>query len=173
MKSHQITKRRRSIRRGFSLMEASISALLVGTWCVAAGRAVNSSVRGQSMMADRAKAAWLADALAMEIHQQSYMEPGATTSPITRESGESSGSRATWDDVDDYHGWSDSPPQNKDGTTIANLTGWQRSVTVTWVTLANIATTSGTETGVKKITITVSFNGKTLASRVLIRTKGS
>jgi len=160
-------------RRGFSLFEVVVSTVLVGTLLVAATRSVGSSVLGQRKAAERAKAAWLADALVFEIHQQPYQEPGSTTSNIARETGESATSRAAWDDVDDYHSWSDSPPQNKDGTAIPNLTGWQRTVAVQWVPLNNIVTTSGVETGVKSITVTVKLNGTTILTRVFIRTRGS
>jgi|GEM_PF-6598319 len=46
---------------------------------------------------------------------------------------ESSSSRADWDDVDDYEGWSASPPQLKDGTPIADYSGWTREVAVAYV----------------------------------------
>lgn len=164
---------RSTMRAGFSLIEVTISSLLVGTLLVASTRSVGLSVLSQCKMADFAKATWMADALVGEMHQQSYMEPATTISPITRESGESGGSRANWDDFDDYDGLSESPPQNKDGTTIANLTGWQRTVAVQWVTLNDINSTSVIETGVKKAVITVKLNGTTIITRFIIRTKGS
>ncbi|MDB5340274.1 MAG: hypothetical protein JWN70_5893 [Planctomycetaceae bacterium] len=159
-------------RRAFSLFEAVISSLLVGTLMVSATRAVSSSILSQRRMADRSKAAWLADALVAELHQQSYMEPGATSSTLGRETGETSDSRVTYDDVDDYVGFSESPPKDKDGTTLTNLIGWQRSVSVQWVSLNDIAAVSGSETGVKKATVTVSFNNQLVLTRIIIRTKG-
>lgn len=161
------------LRLGFSLLEVVVSTMLVGTLLVAATRGLGSSVLSQRKVAERAKAAWLADALQSEIHQQAYLEPGTTTSNITRETGESASSRAAWDDVDDYHGWSDSPPQNKDGTVMPNLSGWQRAVTVQWVSLSNIATTSAVETGVKSVTVTAKLNGATILTRVFIKTRGT
>lgn len=163
----------RRSRRGFTLAETIVSAVLIGTLLVAAMRTFSSSLHSQRLMSERAKAAWLADALIGEIHPQSYMEPGASSSAVMREDGESPNSRAAYDDVDDYHGWTDSPPQNKDGTTIPNLAGWQRSVTVEWVTLADLGVVADTETGVKKVTVTVRLNGATVLSRVIVRTLGS
>ncbi len=159
--------------QGFSLVEVVVSTILVGTLLVAAMRCAGSSILTQTLTAERAKAAWLADALAMEIHRQSYLEPGQSTSAITREAGESANSRSNYDDVDDYHGWTASPPQHQDGSVIADLSGWQRSVTVAWVTPGDLQVTSGTETGVKRITVTVSRNGTVLASRTFIRSKGN
>lgn len=163
----------RNARSGFSLFELAISSLLTGVLLVASLQSVSSSMISQRIMSDRAKASLLADGMAMEIHQQAYMEPGTSSSSISRESGESAGFRANYDDVDDYHGWSESPPSNKDGTKMDSLTGYQRSVTVTWVLATNLATSSATETGVKKAVVTVRLNGTVLATRVLVRTKGS
>ena len=124
---------------GFSLLEAVISTILVGTLLIAATRAIGSSVLSRRIMADRAKAACLADALIGEIHQQSYMEPGLVESSIGLESGESSASRSNWDDVDDYHGLAESPLQYKVGSAIAGLVGWQRTAAVEWVALNDTA----------------------------------
>lgn len=159
-------------RPGFSLVEAAISTLLVGTLLVAATRSVSMSVQGQRRMADRARAAWLADDLAAEILQQSYREPGTTTSNIGRDAGESFTSRSAYDDVDDYHGWNMTPPRNKDGTTLPDLTGWSRAVTVEWVSAGNVGTVSGSETGVKRARITVSFGSVAILTRTIIKTAG-
>ena len=172
--SHAVSSAAQGQRRfGFSLLEVVLSTILVGTLLVAATRSLGSSVLSQRKVADRAKAAWLADALLYELHRQPYQEPGSSTSNIARESGESATSRVAWDDVDDYHGWSDSPPQNKDGTVLPDLTGWQRTVTVQWVPLANIASPSAVETGVKLVTVTAKLNGTTILTRVFIRTRGT
>ncbi len=173
MKQSRHKTTHRHARRGFSLFEVSVSAMLVGIVFVAAGRSVGMSNLSQRKVADRAKAAWLVDALISEIQPQSYMEPGATSSAIMRESGETSTSRSNYDDVDDFHNWSDSPPQNEDGTTMPNLSGWYRNCTVQWVTLNNVSTVSATETGVKKVTVTVGLNGTAILSRVIIRTRGT
>ena len=50
------------------------------------------------------------------------------TPAFGREAGESSSSRAAYDDVDDYHGWSGSPPVEKDDAAIANAAGFTRIV---------------------------------------------
>lgn len=163
---------RRPQRAGFSLVEAVIATLLVGVLLVAATRAVGASVRSQRIMADRSQAACLADALISEIHQQDYMEPGASSSNIGRESGESSSSRSNWDDVDDYHGLTESPPRDRNGSAIPGLAGWERKVTVRWVSLNDITSVSGLETGVKRIMVSVSRDGRHLATRVMIRTQG-
>lgn len=45
--------------------------------------------------------------------------------------GPGTGSRANFDDIFDYHGLTDSPPQDQNGLPIAALAGYQASVSVT------------------------------------------
>ena len=74
------------------------------------------------------------------------------------------------DDVDDYDGWSGSPPEYKDGTVIPDLDGWARHVTVAWVKATDLSLTSGSETNVKRITVTVTYNDMEVASLTAVRT---
>ena len=48
------------------------------------------------------------------------------TGPVLfgHEIGEATTSRASCNDVDDYNGWTETPPQNQDGTSMSNLSGW-------------------------------------------------
>jgi MSHA pilin protein MshD len=156
-------------RRGFAIIEAVISTVIIAVLLVAAMRAAASSNLTQYKTAERATGRMLAQGLLAEILAQAYQEP---TSAVLfgRESGESSTSRANYDDVDDYNGYTETPPMDKSGATIANLTGWQRSVAVAWVNLADPATVSTSETGVKRITVTVRHNTLVIATCVAIRT---
>ncbi len=72
--------------------------------------------------------------------------------------------------MDDYNGWSESPPQFADGTAMPNLANWSRSVQVAFVNPTNLSQTSTTETGAKRITVTVTHNGVVVATRVAVRT---
>ena len=151
---------------GFSLVETSISTLLVGLLLVASTNTVGMSVRTQQLTAYMVTASALADSLMSEILASSYMEPGATYSFITRESGESGGSKANYDDVDDYDGWQEQPPQYRDGSSLPNLSSWKRKVLVEFVAIANgSVTTSIFETNLKRITIEIYSNGIRILSR--------
>jgi len=104
-----------------------------------------------------------------EILRQEYQDPNDP--PVFgTESGESTSTRADFDDVDDYDGWSSSPPATKDGTDPAGLPGWQRSVTVEWVNPADITQVQGSETNAKRVIVTVSCNNKQVGSLTAIRT---
>ena len=78
--------------------------------------------------------------------------------------------RTAFDDVDDYHGLSESPPKKRDGTSLTAYSGWTRSVNVGWVTGADLNLSSASDTSIKRITVTITRNKKKLAELVAVRT---
>lgn len=157
-------------RPGFTLVEAVFCMLLVSVLLVAALSAAGASGASQSHASDRGRGIMLAEALMSEILVQPYQdttqtpifgpEPGDTTVPP---------SRARFNDVDDYNVWTESPPQNKDGSVMANLTGWSRSISVIWVSTTDFTRSAGYETGVKQITVTVAHNNTVVATCTAIK----
>ena len=162
----------RSRQPAFSLAETAISILLVGGLVVAALNTVGASVAGREFTRNRGRGDLLAHHLMSEILRQSYEEP-VDTPKWGRESGESGGSRPDYDDVDDYDGWASSPPEERDGTALADLDAWERSVVVEFVDPNVLTTVSATETGVKRITVTVRHHGVDKASLTSIKTIAS
>ena len=149
-----------------------MSTLLVGLVLVTATTTTGTSLRMQTKAGERAKAGYLAHALVGEMLELSYMQPGQTSSAIGREAGESPTSRANYNDVDDYDSWTDSPPQNKDGSVMPELIGWQRQVIVEWVgptTLVQPSPGSSSETGMKRLTVTVQHNGTLILTQIAIK----
>jgi Tfp pilus assembly protein PilV len=160
------------VRRGFSLVETSVSTFFVGVLLVAALTAVDASVQSQMKTSRNVLGAMLADSLMSEILAKSYMEPGATSSIITREAGELATSKANYDDVDDYQGWQEQPPQYANGNNMPNLTNWKRQVTVEWITIANNGTiaVANSESNIKRVTVVVSYNGSVVVTRQALST---
>lgn len=142
-------------RRAFSLAEAAVATVVVGIMLGAAIETVGASRTGQVWNSDRLRATALASGLMAEITDTYYKDPAAAAVLFGPEAGELQTARSGLNDVDDYNGLNDSPPAARDGTTIPGLTGWKRTVSVAWVYLASPATTSLTETGVKRITVSV------------------
>jgi len=166
--SQRFAQRQFRTRHGLSLIEVVFSTLLVGLVLVGALRCVGGVVTGRIASADQARAALLAHALMAEIVTKPYLDEGAD--PVFGlESTETSNNRANFDDVDDYHGWSHSPPESDGGVNYLGFDGWQRDVTVEWVQPSNPSATVGTDQGLKRITINVSRNGQVLATQVAIR----
>lgn len=153
---------------GFTLVESILSIVLIGTVLVAVMNNVGASKSGQYVILERSGGNFLANNLMAEIINRSYEEPDDT--PVFgRETGENSSQRDQWDDVDDYNGWSASPAEERDGTAITN-SDWTRSVTVERVNPDNLSQTSGSETGAKKVTVTIKRGDRVIATRTAVRT---
>jgi MSHA pilin protein MshD len=116
-------------RRGFTLVESVIAVLIVSTVLVAALRTFGGLASARLIQTDRTLAYGLADNMLAEVLQGYFKEPGGGTT-LGPDAGEQ---RGTYDDVDDYDGLSQTPPQLRDGTTLTEFAGWTRSVSVTCV----------------------------------------
>lgn len=140
-------------RHGISLVEVLVSMVLVGLLLVASMRSVGGIFQTWSTSQNLHCRMSLAQQIMAEILQQSYSDPGGGTSWGT-ELSESSANRSTWDDVDDYDGWS-SAPQSRDGTPMAGYERWRRYVRVVYADLSNPVQMSLSDEGLKQISVTV------------------
>ncbi len=161
----------RASESGFALVEAVIASLLVGLLFVTAMNVVAASRTSQAVTLDRVIGQELATDLLNEILRRAYIEP-FDTPRFGRETGESADLRANYNDVDDYHGWSATPPQQANGTAITEYEGWRRSVQVAWVDPAAPDVAVGEDRGAKRITVTVERHGRVVARAAAIRTAG-
>lgn len=153
---------------GFTLIEAVISIVLVGLLLVAAINTLGATAVSKRNIEHQARGYLLAADLMAEILNQAYEEPVDTVT-FGRES-ESGGDRTDWDDIDDYDGWSATPPETKDGLPLDGYDQWTRSVEVAFVNPTDLNALSANP-GVKRVTVTASFNGVPAAELVAIRTQ--
>ena len=131
---------------------------------VAASRLVRYKTDGRS------RGSTLAHDLMAEILQVAYEEPDGPGA-LGRDPAESGGTRAAFDDVDDYDDWTSTPPELRDGTPLSLPAGWSRWVEVRWIVPTNLATISATETNAKRIVVTVKHNNVIMAEVTAIRTR--
>jgi MSHA pilin protein MshD len=141
-------------RRAFSILESAGAAAIVGVMLVLALKTLGATTRGRQAVAQVRLGPALAQQLLTEVLQSYYVDPGLTPT-FGPESGESIGNRSKFDDVDDYNNWTESPPQLKNGTTLTDYTGWTRTVAVAWANPTTPTTTSASDQGLKRITVTV------------------
>lgn len=159
-------------RRGLTLMEVVIGTLLVGLVLAGTLELVGPTVRSSRLAGEQLTARALADQMSDEIAVMPYQDPTAHAGLIGPEAGESGANRSRFDDVDDYHGWT-STPQAADGTAIAGLSGaWSIGCSVAWVRAGAPTVVESAESGVKRVTVSVTLNGTELARRVFLRTSG-
>jgi MSHA pilin protein MshD len=154
---------RSTFNRGFTLVETMMAVVILSVMLIVALNTLGASNANQFRTAQRATAAALAQGLLSDILELPYEEPNGSVL-FGIEATELRGSKINYDDVDDFNGWSESPPQNRDGSAMSDLQGWTRSVTVQRVSISNPATVVTTESGLKRVTVTISKKGVTLAS---------
>ncbi|MEZ6085533.1 MAG: hypothetical protein R3E58_16695 [Phycisphaerae bacterium] len=147
-------------KRALTLFEAMLSASILAVVAVVASQAI---VAGQMQTYDalhRQRALTLADSLMDEILRLPYDDPDGESTPGP-ESGEST--RTAFDNIDDYHGFSESGSRTvaagtlKDATDTAYADPYQfftQSVTVAANT-QSIASLGGSITG-QLVTVTIS-----------------
>lgn len=153
-----------------TLAEAVVSVAIVGTMLVAALSAVGGVRTTQQKTADRARGVQLAQDLLSEIMSQPYEDVDYAPGSFGLGADEvGDGSRALWEDVDDYDGWSASPPQEKDGTPIPGCADWERRVDVAWVSPTDVRTEIGNDARLKRIVVTALCRGVEVAELVALR----
>jgi type II secretory pathway pseudopilin PulG len=151
------------------MIEVVASTMIVGLMAVAALNSLGAATRSAESIGNRAVAAGLADELMAEILGTKYSDPSG--SPVFGpEAGETAGPRSAFDDVDDYHGWNQSPPKYRDGTTMPDRTDWRQRVQVRLIVPSNPSQTSATDQGAKQITVFIEYQDGVLAQQHAVRT---
>jgi len=141
-------------RDGLTLVEAMVSTLIVAVMLVAALTAFGGVARSHLVQ----KATWKGQALGWsllaEVMQARYEDPN-TPGGWGLDSGENPAPRSDFDDVDDYDGWTASPPQENDGTEFTDYAGWRRTVSVTLIDPRTLSFSFPQDLGLRKIEVTV------------------
>jgi len=147
--------RKHDKRLGLSLVEVVMATMIVGVMLVASLDTVGAVYRTQKINATRLTGPGLAQELMGEILSMPYEDPEEPGNTIGRDSGESGGNRLDFDDVDDYHGWSSTNAEAKDGVALAGYSDWQRQVAVKWADPVNENGMMPMKLDLKSITVTV------------------
>ena len=153
------------------MAEIMVSTAIVGLMVVAALNAAGMSVKTQRLNVDKLTGPGLAQDLMTEILSMPYADPQSPAAAIGVDTGESSASRSTFDDVDDYHSLSSSDFKARDGTVRSGYTGWSQAVTVAYADVATGVASGSTDTGLKRVTVTVTSSAGTATQLVGLRFK--
>lgn len=152
-------RRRRPERRAFTIIEAALASVVVATMLSAALSAAGSAATSRARALWRIQGQSLAAVLMAEILAKPYTDPGLISLTLGPDLGESHSNRASLDDVDDYEGYSQSPPRNSAGVRLIAESGWSWTCAVAWVSPSSPGGSSSLlDTGLKRITVTVSRN---------------
>jgi hypothetical protein len=158
-------------RRCFSLVESMLAMVLASGVLLSALSVTGASARAESYLAQRAIGAGLVSEVMAEVLATRFEQPGQVGSFGRNASEGLAVSRSGLNDVDDFHGWEESPPMDHDGAARADLTGWRVDVRVERVSLAQPGGQAvAYDSRVKRVTVTATHNGKLLATQSAIRT---
>lgn len=152
--------RRETRRRGLTLIEVIISTMLTGVVMLAALNSLGAASRASLSSSQRAQATALASDLMNEVMGQAYLDPDGSPT-FGPETGESTATRADFDDIDDYAGWNASPPQDIAGNDSPMGSDWRREVAVVHANPDDTRTAldDTDDQGVKRIKITIKHKG--------------
>jgi len=132
------------------MIEAALSVAIVGVLMSIALTTFTAIATQRRVQAERRDAYELGQQLMHEILSCYFQDPGGS-GVWGPESGET---RATFDDVDDYDGYTETSLTRKDGTVLSDYTNWTRAVAVAFVDPLNPGTTIASST-LKRVTVTV------------------
>ena len=109
-------------------------------------------VRGNTFGVTVSHSNSLASTLLDEIRSKQWDQTDPTPSVTL---GPDAETRTTYNDVDDFDGLDESPPQDSLGNPLAGFNGYRQQVSVCYVTNTDLNTCVGGPTIYKKVTVTV------------------
>jgi type II secretory pathway pseudopilin PulG len=131
-------------RAGLTLIEVTISLILVSTLLLISITASANLLRSSNRNSTAISATEIAGVLLDEIAAMHFADPVSSTTTFGIEADEDATDRATLDDIDDYHLYTQSAATYRNGQPINEFAGWTYEVTVTPATAtATGITTSG------------------------------
>ncbi|MFC1498741.1 type II secretion system protein [Verrucomicrobiota bacterium] len=119
-------------QKAFTLIELIVTIVIIGVAVTALTLGFYEKVKSLDFERSAQNATLLADDLAYEIRSKIYEEPTNSFGA------EESSPRSNFDDVDDYDGWSESPPRTIEGTAMTDYNGFTRSVIIMNVLTNNL-----------------------------------
>lgn len=161
--------RRFKSRAGGTLVEVMISILIVGVVIVPAVGVFTRTASNYNKQAIKDRAFLLASDLISEIVQQNFTDPETGEQTF----GPEEASRASFDDVDDYNGFSESPPVSMNDSQLADSDLFTRTVGVEYVVLNSGAmeqTSGNSLSNAKLITVNVQGPGEVYSKLTALRT---
>lgn len=149
------------MNRGFILIEASITGIVLSLALVALVPLFILSMRANAASTKVATAVHLSRELLEEVGLRRWDQ--ATPSPAAHiasggaigvDAGENAADKRTFDDIDDFDGWTESPPQDPVMRPWTEFSGFTRTVSVRYVDSSFAATAARTE--LKQVTVCTS-----------------
>jgi type II secretory pathway pseudopilin PulG len=135
----------------FTLVEATLSVAIVSVLLVSSTATFGSIGRARKLQIESRMAYLLEQQLMVEILQDYFQQQGTnpTFGPVAGQT------RAVFNYVDAYNGYTASPPTSQAGVALSGYTGWTEAVSVGFVNPLSPTTVVAGPTSLKQITVTV------------------
>lgn len=141
--------------RGFTLIEVTLAILLIGVISVVLAGFYSVLFNVPVEIVQKNKANNLAGAALEDIKCRAWEDPMGAN-PLGVDSGENAANKTTFDDLDDFNGYTEAPPRYQDGTVMPGMTGFSVNTAVSYVD-ENL-NVSAAATDRKRVTVTVKKN---------------
>jgi len=155
-----------SFSSAFTLIELIVTIVVIGIVLLALVMSFQESLKLTGRQNDLRGSSVLVEDLMNEVRCKYFVNPQSPTN-FGPEPGETL--RRQFNDVDDYNGWTETPPRTVAGVILSNFTGFTRRVSVANVTATNFngAAAPTNSTDFKRITVVVS-NGVIAVSNMSV-----
>ncbi|RNC81340.1 MAG: prepilin-type N-terminal cleavage/methylation domain-containing protein [Phycisphaera sp.] len=174
---------RKKTKRGFAMVEIVLATAIVGGLAAAAMSLAASSAGQKARAANLARGRMLCRSLAEEIATRPVADWSSGALDISIGDGsfalkadstavravKGAGKRSSFVTIDEYDGYSESPPTDEDGNVLAGYTGWTRGVEIEVVRLGDPDLVQASETGLRKITVKVQYGDEQIAQTTFLR----
>lgn len=140
---------------GFSYVEVLLCSVIFSILLVSAVRLAGNLGRSQIALTESEWAKMLAVDMIEEIKLKDYEDPSNTNEFGPGVDETIFADRIDFDDIDDYDGWNESPPQRRNAQPYPQCDNLTRTIAVRYVEANDFTQTAGSDEGFKEITITV------------------
>lgn len=157
-------------RFGLTMLEIIVSLAIVSTLLLVSLSASASLLKNQNQADESLRARELGGTLLDEISAMSMRDLGEPDS-FGLETGENTSTRVAYDDVDDYHNYSATPPVFRDGNAIPGYDGWTISAITVPASYSSTGVTIETDTSAPFRVVTVNCtapSGASVSQTVLV-----
>ncbi len=131
-------------KKGFTLIEVVMVIVLLGIIMPGIMFYFIQGVKDSAIPQRRTTAIFLAEALMEEIKSKRWDEVIAINSTCSNATAigfdgvETSATRATWNDIDDFNNLDNTPPKDSQNNPMTNYPGYRQQVKVEYVTAADL-----------------------------------
>ncbi|MHC4810514.1 MAG: PKD domain-containing protein [Planctomycetota bacterium] len=158
-------------RRGLSLVEVTISMVVISVMLVAGLRLVGATGSTSRFVEERTIGRQLVEAMLADISAQPYEDPDDTPIFGVEEDADAAVDGVNWirfDDVDDYHALVAPAGWDRHGEPLVIREGWTVTVSVAWVDAMDPETEVGEDSGLKRVDVAALRDGRTVATASML-----